>query len=476
MSTIEKDADAEQDEHVGENDESEPSGSPRPPPPEADVDVALPAQSRVLRLTYWAVWFGLVPCVAIYLSFKFLMPDLGVVAEGAFGWLRSLFREQPIPMAIGLYSLFTLVVWFARHQLPLAAHAHLPIPAGVSTELRPDFERARALCEEAVHIRNKNARAYAKQTSEAQRKQLDDALRALRNAMYREPFRKKDLAEALRKADGVVTRILGRWRKGEVREIVEQLALAFGVALLLRTCLADPFKIPTGSMIPTLHVGDHIFVNKLKYGPQLPMTQRRLWETMPPARGAVAVFAYPEEPDKDFIKRIIGLPGDKIDVKNGHPWINGWEVPSCVVGDYKYWHDGTPDDPTSRWRNGTLFVEYLGEQTYFTLQTVPLDTPDTGPFYVAPREAFAMGDNRNNSKDSRFWYDNKGGGVPFANFRGPASLIWFSFPGTDIDWSRIGRFVMPSKLRLINGMDGLGPAFDKCMRERPSVTNPPAPK
>ena len=116
-------------------------------------------------------------------------------------------------------------------------------------------------------------------------------------------------------------------------------------AMALRAFVVEAFKIPSGSMIPTLQVGDHIFVNKFTYGPAIPWTHKRVWNGMPPSRGDVMVFAFPEHPEQDFIKRVIAVPGDRLEARGGHPIINGWEVPSCRVGPYNYLEGEPPPDP-----------------------------------------------------------------------------------------------------------------------------------
>jgi len=225
-------------------------------------------------------------------------------------------------------------------------------------------------------------------------------------------------------------------------------------------------------MIPTLQVGDHIFVNKFTYGPAVPWTHSRLWSRMPPERGDVMVFAFPEHPEQDFIKRVIALPGDKLEAREGHPWINGWEIPHCLVGSYSY---QDIDTPTGR-HEGDLFVEFLEDEAYLTLyDKTTMGSPGyQGPFLVKPGEVWVMGDNRNNSHDSRMWWGGQGGGVPYENIRGRALFVWLSVSENGIDWSRLGAPVM-GRPRLPASNRGLEGGLTKCLRERPplSKTQPP---
>jgi signal peptidase I len=234
-------------------------------------------------------------------------------------------------------------------------------------------------------------------------------------------------------------------------------------------------------MIPTLMVGDHIFVNKFSYGPAVPYTKSRVWTSMPPHRGDVMVFAFPEHPEQDFIKRVIALPGDKLEARHGHPIINGWEVPSCRVGTWSY---SDYDSPISR-HEGDLYVEYLGDESYLTFYDTASGALDyQGPFNVKANEAcgdrqadhacgvWVMGDNRNNSHDSRMWFGGQGGGVPFENIRGRALFVWLSVSDSGMDWSREGAPVM-GRPRLPPTAKGLESQLDTCLRTRPAVTNPP---
>ena len=434
------------------------------------LDAAAPRRSRLLRYTYWALWFVVLPIILACLMVWTLTPPSGAEVTGALGWIQSVVRAQPVPVGIVLFTAFEIALWAARHQLPLARHAHAPLRGDVPQHLRGPFERARSLLDEAEMIFAKNDKAVVRDLTGKERERVRGELEALRVQMEAVPFDREAFMAALTRADGEVDVRLGRWRKSEVREYVEAILMAVAVAFALRAFVIEAFKIPSGSMIPTLMVGDHIFVNKFSYGPAIPYTNSRVWTTMPPHRADVMVFAFPEHPEQDFIKRVIALPGDKLEAKNGHPIINGWEVPSCRVGSWSY---SDYDSPISR-HEGDLFVEYLGDESYLTFYDHASGAfPEyQGPFFAKPGEVWVMGDNRNNSHDSRMWFGGQGGGVPFANIRGRALFVWLSVSDNGVDWSREFAPVM-GRPRVPPAARGLEPQLEQCLKSRPAVTTPP---
>lgn len=432
----------------------------------------LPPLRRGLRTVYWALWFVLAPFALACLFVWAATPSSGAILEGGLSAIRGFVREQPVPVGIASLTLFELAFWIARHRLPLASHAYTPLPSGVAESLRSAFERARALLDEAESILDANKGALSRELSEKERQKLRDALDELDATMRAQPFHERSFVDALLRADGEVDVRLGRFRKSEIREYVESIFVAIAVALCLRAFIVEAFKIPSGSMIPTLQVGDHIFVNKFSYGPQIPFTKTRLFSSMPPERGDVMVFAFPEHPEQDFIKRVIALPGDKLEARGGHPILNGWEVPSCFVGLYTY----TEGEPIPSKHEGDLFVEFLGDEAYLTLYDRYAGGANDyqGPYYVKPGEVYVMGDNRNNSHDSRMWFGGQGGGVPFENIKGRALFVWLSVGEQGMAWTRLGAPVM-GRPRLPPDMAALEAPLDKCLRERPALdkTNPP---
>jgi signal peptidase I len=226
-------------------------------------------------------------------------------------------------------------------------------------------------------------------------------------------------------------------------------------------------------MLPTLQIQDHIFVNKLAYGPEIPFTSVRLWTSLPPKRGDVIVFVYPDtqpdNPSQDFIKRAIALPGDTLDVEGGHPIINGWRVPSCRVGEYGY-HEGA----SNPLKHGELFVEFLGESSYLTLYEEGRTEGKQGPYHVKAGETWVLGDNRNNSSDSRAWYGGRGGGVPDANLKGRALFVWWGDPLADrLLVNVMGTPQVPKAGATPAIIDGI----KRCLASRPpvSMTTPPPP-
>src|SRR5690606_37684956 len=266
-------------------------------------------------------------------------------------------------------------------------------------------------------------------------------------------------------AHRLVDEHLAPWRKSETRELIESIGVAVLVALSLRAVAVEAFKIPSGSMLPTLQIDDHIFVNKFTYGPKLPLLGTRIATDMPPERGDVIVFEFPDpapgQEGQDFIKRVIALPGDTLEVKHGRPIINGWSVPRCSVGKYPYGrHDGTSSD------NGDLYVEFLGAEAYLTVYEEGGSQPYEGPFEVAPGEVYVMCDNRHNSHDSRRWRGGKGGGVPFDNIQGRAMRVWW--PPSRLFVPVMGHPEVPT------GMPAaLTEGIDRCLAERPAQTVPP---
>jgi signal peptidase I len=208
---------------------------------------------------------------------------------------------------------------------------------------------------------------------------------------------------------------------------------------LLRSFLFEPFKIPSGSMIPTLVVGDLILVNKYHYGIRLPVINTKVVDVNEPQRGDVIVFRYPVDPRVDYIKRIVGLPGDEVSYLNKRLAINGQDVPLTALPDYY-------DDDSMRYV--LQFSEKLGEVEHRIL--VDRDRPGFIPAVanfpnrencrysaegvvckVPPGHYYVLGDNRDNSQDSRFW-----GFVPDQNIVGKAFFVWMNFGNL----GRIGRF------------------------------------
>jgi signal peptidase I len=430
--------------------------------------------AKAARFVFWLVWFVSIPFAFACFVVWALSPPSGVEHTGILGWIESIVREQPVPVGIVAFTVAEAAIWNIRRRLPLAKFAYAPVRKDVPKEMREAFERALILIEEADTIFKANTRAVKRDLTVKERDRLKAELEKLANEMTAEPFDKDAFIDALAASDKEVDQKLGRWRKSEAREYLESILLAVAVALTLRAFVVEAFKIPSGSMIPTLQVGDHIFVNKFSYGPAIPYTHSRLWTNMPPHRGDVMVFAYPEHPEQDFIKRVIAIPGDKLDVRGGHPVINGWEVPHCEAGVYSYTEDGS----LAPHHEGDLFVEFLEDEAYLTLYDRMGGFPDIqGPYTCGPNEVWVMGDNRNNSHDSRMWFGGQGGGVPFENIRGRALFVWLSVADGGIDWTRMGAPVM-GRPRLPPAMKSLEPAIEKCLRERPPLdkTTPPSPK
>lgn len=203
--------------------------------------------------------------------------------------------------------------------------------------------------------------------------------------------------------------------------------------LILRSFIAEPFRIPTGSMIPTLKIGDFILVNKFAYGLRLPITNTKIVSINLPERGDVVVFKYPgmskDDPDAgiDFVKRVVGMPGDHVIYQRGALTINGKPVIYKAQGpvEVRSGDDGIP-------LPGVLAEEKLGEhphQVQNFVQSIEMGGMGDGEFEVPAGHYLVMGDNRDNSLDGRFW-----GMLPEKNLRGKAFLVWMNFS----DLSRIG--------------------------------------
>ena len=200
---------------------------------------------------------------------------------------------------------------------------------------------------------------------------------------------------------------MGKEKKNVIREYAEAIIIAILIALFIRTFVVQAFKIPSGSMKPTLLIGDHLLVNKFTYGVKIPFIRKTLIPINDPERGDIVVFIYPVDRSKDFIKRVIGVAGDTIEIKNKKVYING----SLYDGGH-----GVHTD--------TMF---------FPASIQPRD--NFGPVTVPEDHIFVMGDNRDQSYDSRFW-----GFVDLKDVLGKAFIIYWSWDKKDKDirWSRMG--------------------------------------
>jgi signal peptidase I len=208
------------------------------------------------------------------------------------------------------------------------------------------------------------------------------------------------------------------FKKSMLREYVESIVIAVILALFVRTFVVQAFKIPTGSMEENLLVGDHLLVNKFVFAPTASPIERALLPVGVIQRGDVVVFKYPEEPDRDFIKRVIGLPGETLEVRDKKVYVNGSPL----------------DEPYAH------YLEPPGQRAE-PFETTSYDVRDRyGPVTVPPNQYFVMGDNRDNSQDSRYW-----GFLPRDYVKGRALVIYWSYDANGRDprgaGSAIGRTI-----------------------------------
>ncbi|VAX26592.1 Signal peptidase I [hydrothermal vent metagenome] len=183
-------------------------------------------------------------------------------------------------------------------------------------------------------------------------------------------------------------------KKGVIREYAEAIITALLLALIIRAYVVQAFKIPSGSMIPTLLVGDHILVTKFIYGTKIPFKDKRVLVFREPQRGDVVVFKYPQDPDRDFIKRVIGIGGDVVEGRNKIVYVNGKPLNEPYI-----------------------------QHTDNDIRTIGMDVRDNfGPLYVPKGKLFVMGDNRDQSYDSRYW-----GFVDLSAVKGKAFIIYWSW-------------------------------------------------
>jgi signal peptidase I len=432
-------------------------------------------KSRIPHYLYLAGLFFLVPVLVAFFVVWLVAPDDSYISTGLIGWIRVAFRDQRVPVGILIFTVVEVGLWRQRYALPWSELISPNGRSDIPPNHRMDFERAAILLDEAERLLEKNEKSVQRDLSATELEELQEVLETLRGLMDATPFEPERFQKAFRRTERHVETNLGKWRKGEAREYGESIAIAIVFALVLRFFVVEAFKIPSGSMIPTLQIGDHIFVNKMAYGPLIPFTQTRILGNLPPKRGDVMVFEFPENRKQDFIKRVIATGGDLFEVKGGHPIINGWTVPNCKVGTFQH------TDGSSTQRLADLFVEYLGDKAYLTMferDYGGLHGEYQGPYHVKKGEVWVMGDNRNNSHDSRGWFEGKGGGVPFENIKGRALFVWLSFAANGrFAWDRLGVQVMgmPRLPPEINKT--LGPALEKCFRDRPPLnqTTPPPP-
>jgi signal peptidase I len=198
--------------------------------------------------------------------------------------------------------------------------------------------------------------------------------------------------------------------KSKFREFIEAVLMAVLIAGFIISFIVQAFKIPSGSMIPTLLVGDHLFVNKFIYGVKIPFIRKTIIPVSDPKRGDVVVFIYPADRSKDFIKRVIGVGGDKIEMKNK----------KLIINDQSY------EDPFGVYDDNTVYPAEVQPRDNF------------GPLTVPQNSLFVMGDNRDHSLDSRFW-----GFVDLKDVQGKAFILYWSWDSEEkrVRWDRLAKLI-----------------------------------
>ncbi len=369
-----------------------------------------------------------------YLTWYIVIPAV-LASALVFGLSAMRVIEAPDPWRWLLaFAVFEIVVLGIRDRLYGAR-------SGDARSFRTVAAEARELQQEGERLSSRH------KLSDERRAELDASAKALADALTAKSA--EQTVKALQAYDAMLTKHLGHARKGTVREYTEAIVFAVLVAVVIRTFVVEAFKIPSPSMYPTLNVGDNIFVNKFIYGPLIPFTNRRLFQGRNPERGDVVVFVFPVDPSKDFIKRVVGVAGDRVWVReDGSVQVNGRTLDRCELGPWQgddgegTTHGEQPprrvfaeQDPAHHRRYLTMYSRDPAERESSVAEYCVRE-----PCTVPPGHVFVMGDNRDNSYDSRYW-----GFVPVQNIKGKALWIWWSNvpgPGCGLRYERFGQDIL----------------------------------
>jgi signal peptidase I len=432
--------------------------------------VARPRGNDLARKMLGGLWFVLVPALLAWCVVRWLVPPV-VLGDNAIARdACRLLEENTLIAGVVFFLIFSAIARYWRFRLPGAGF--LSLAPSVVRRFGPASTRAIA---EALSLddslSNKRTRARLMHVLDsAQTEKLDASLASMRVGF--ETGDEALVQESVRSARDLSAPVLRRRQTWELVGLIAAVVAALGSATAVRRTVAESYSVLSGSMLPTLEPEDSVVGNRLAYS--------SLSSARSVRRGDIIVFPTRSVDEgaltgeADFlVKRVIGLPGDRISMRKGVPVINGWMVPVCDAGEYLYVVKGGDNG-----LHGRLLVEYLDGRAYLTVHALgSAEFHDT--YEVQPGEVFVLGDNRNNSSDSRAWNDHHGGGVPIEAIEARAQWFMAGMRG-DKRWD-LSRLFRPidSLATSIHapGIDvrPLEEGIRRCLEKRPTESTPPPP-
>ncbi len=413
------------------------------------------------------LWSHVVPLLLAGMVLRFLVPRTGTGIRGAVALLGS----SPLLLGIVLYFLFAALLRYWRFRIPGGRYASA-LPAHLAPAER-DPDKLAAWAAEAELHETLAAPAMRRRLEQSldpdKRSEVDARLSDLRAGL------EAGDAEGARPAAAALAAAargpLAARRRREFAMTAGAAACAALAAVVLRERVVQPYRVLSASMLPTLEPEDLVAGKPLARSAGSASVARR-GDIIAFQSSSVALPLGVVAPEI-LVKRVIGLPGDRVSMKGGQPIINGWPVPRCDAGEYVFLQPVSQGGTV----HGRLRVEFLDDAAYLTVDATGAPFRDT--YECKSDEVFVLGDNRGNSLDSRAWNAGRGGGVPVLAIQ--AGIPWF-LAGThrngEIDLGRFAHAVDGLQVRLrVEGMDGqsLRDGIARCLANRPAETRPPPP-